>query len=347
MLKLFLLLGILFFVVYGDKTVKNVNILNKNGVRQSNATADATIIHDALNISKNATIAVNVLASRRDEERKLIKKEYYRLYGRFIVGMDFGSDKSGKYPTFVTDLLLGIYEALATDVHVAFELVKSKLTTNYKVLAEIVCTKDKYELVKIQDNYKRYYKNTLDVEIDRYIENDLKIFFKAALERKSINVPVNVAAANHVLESIFHSSNISCSITQNPTLMEFFAKENFEQIRHVSNLVKKKHDLSIENLLKRSCTDKHVLDVYEIIVRYSTDPAAYFAEELNKALYKVRNVDYIKIERIIFAHSEKDLKDIVKKYREIYSTSLASAIQEKTIPDLHQAILLKLIETFG
>lgn len=65
-------------------------------------------------------------------------------------------------------------------------------------------------------------------------------------------------------DSIFIFADF-CSVSKNPSLMNFFAKKSFEQINYVSGLHQKEKRKSIQEQLQKYCSDESLKDAYETV----------------------------------------------------------------------------------
>ncbi|XP_075219954.1 annexin A13-like [Lycorma delicatula] len=335
------------FIQCEQTTAKpSANVQKSKGIQGSdvytdyNITTDIKQLYDAMvGIGTNETAIIDVIANRNSAQRQAIIKMYSDVYDKNVV-QDLRGETSGNFRDTITALMLDRDDYLAKQLNKA---ITSFLPNDHTII-EILCTKSKDELLSLMITYEKLYNKSLKKEIEEYAALDYKVFLTSILSEKlrEKGTAVDTGKAKQQVTYIPETAD-KCTVVNNPNLNEFLAKESFAQIKYVSEMYKKDKGKSLKEQIKKLCEENSILsEAYGTVVRYADDPAEYYAEELYNAMIGLGTNDE-KLIRIIATQSDAELKQIKNKYKQLYSRSLESSIDEET-SGFYEKVLLRVIE---
>ncbi|KYO29234.1 annexin A13 [Alligator mississippiensis] len=115
------------------------------------------------------------------------------------------------------------------------------------------------------------------------------------------------------------------------------AKRNVKQLRATFQAYEKLHGKDIEEAIK-SETSGNLEKAYLTLVRCAKDCQGYFATCLHESM-KGTGTDEETLIRILVTRAEIDLPTIKEKFKQLYNSSLAQAIQSDTSGDLRKLLV--------
>ncbi|XP_039292947.1 annexin B10 isoform X2 [Nilaparvata lugens] len=297
------------------------------GDKEFSLSQDAKSLRDAIvGLGTDENTIVSILTNRTNAQRQKIARFYQQQFDKNLV-KDLSNDLSGTLKRIVKAMMMEPTELLAKSLHDCI----NRILPDDSCVISILCTRTRYELIPIIDKYLFMFNKTLLSDIDASTDGEYKVFMKTLLTPMMRDVGhVNSTVVQQKVKLI-PSKPDDCDTTKsnNHALLMMMAKDSFEQIRFIIFEHESKHNTSISEAITANCQDDTLAKAYKTIINYAKNPAAYYAQIIKKSTAGLGTNDDTLI-RTIVSRQEIDLAEIKQAYKQMYHTTLTSAVASET-----------------
>jgi annexin A7/11 len=218
------------------------------------------------------------LCRRTNQERLEISKAYQEKYERELV-KDLKSETSGKFRKILVNLMKPMAQYCAEQLRAAMK----GLGTDEELLIEILCSLPTREIKAIAAAYQENYKKTLEEALKKETSN----YFKKLLvslttgQRDETNI-TNILTAQEDAQRL-KKAGVGQMGTDEGEFYRILSARNFSQLALIAREYEKLVGNSLEHDIKKEFSGD-IKDALTSIVRCATDPGAFFAKKINKAI---------------------------------------------------------------
>ena len=272
-------------------------------------------------------VIINVLTSRSNAHRYMLKQRYKTLLGRDLV-KDLKSELSGSFEDVCIALLDSPYEL---DCRSLYEAMKG-LGTNEATLIEIVATRPTHQLYQDKILFQQLYGE----DLIKYVESETSGHFRKVLvamlqcQRHELDYPINEAELRMEAQRLYQAG-VGRWGTDETIFTQIFSIRSPVEIACIASMYKTISGHDLYDSLKKEFSG-NVEKLLKAIFYASINTPEYFATRVKNALESHGTKDKQLI-RIIVSSAEIDLKQIMQCYRKLYGKDMVSAIRDETSGD--------------
>ncbi|XP_022318148.2 annexin A4-like isoform X1 [Crassostrea virginica] len=278
---------------------------------------------------------IDVLAGHINYERQEIKKMYKTMYGQDLVD-DIKGDLSGLFEKLCLYLLMPSRLFDAFCLHQAIE----GLGTDEERLIEILCNKTNVEMESIKEEYKKYYKKSLEDDVRKDTSGHFQHILISLLQgNRSQEQEVDESKVVKDAKDLYEAGENRIG-TNTSVFNTILASRSPPHLQAVFEQYRKLSQQDIEGAIKDE-TSGNLCKAFLAVVRCIKDPLEYYADCIHKCIKGLGTNDQ-RLMELVVAHCEIDLKDIGDVYLKKYGESLALAIKGDTSGD-YGKLLVKLV----
>ena len=270
---------------------------------------------------------INILTSRSNAHRYMLKQRYKTLLGRDLV-KDLKSELSGSFEDVCIALLESPYELDCRSLYEAMD----RLGTNEETLIEIVATRPNHQLYQDRILFQQLYKR----DLIKYVESETSGHFRKILvailqcQRHELDYPINEAELRMEAQRLYQAGE-GRSGTDESVFTQIFSIRSPVEIAAIASMYKEMSGHDLYKTLKKEFSG-NTETLLKAIFNASISPQEYFATRIKKALESHGTKDKQLI-RIIVSRAEIDLNQIKQCYQKLYGKDLVKAIKEETSGD--------------
>uniref|UniRef100_A0A8C5D2B7 Annexin n=1 Tax=Gadus morhua TaxID=8049 RepID=A0A8C5D2B7_GADMO len=291
------------------------------------AEEDAGTLYKAMKgLGTDEDSILQLLTSRSNAQRQLIKASYKTLHGKDLIA-DLKGELGGKFETLIVALMT---TPLAYDVEALRNAIKGA-GTDETVLVEILASRTCQQIKDIVAAYRQEYDDSLEEDI----AGDTSGHFKRLLV---ILLQVLLLYSILLLYSALFKAGESKFGTDEQAFVTILGNRSAEHLRKVFDAYMKLAGYEMEESIKRE-TSGNLESLLLAVVRCARSVPAYFAETLYYSM-KGAGTDDNTLIRVMATRSEVDMMDIRAHYRRLFAGSLHTAIKGDTSGDYRKALLL-------
>lgn len=284
---------------------------------------EADHLHDAVRGQGTDEVCiVRILARFTNRQRKRLLQEYTERFHEDLMTV-MESEFSGTANEVVTALLYSPVTFDIKSLHKAFE------DQDFNSIVSIIISSRNDSLMDIKDDYFAEYGKTLENELSKLEDEDVKHILVSLLnvDRSSAKKRADKMAARERATLLFDDGDILSLLCE--PLGRNQLRETFAAFLHL-------HRVNIAQFIDDRCStlSQHARNTLKDCVLVIENPPRYFAKEMAKA-------DELKMLRIMVSRSEIDLYYIKKEFLSLYTRQLHDAIDKQCSYDY--AKLLKAI----
>ena len=301
--------------------------------------ADAQGLHESiLSKPKNKGQIIKIVTQRTNQQRLLIKDQYYKLFNRDLMS-DLKSELSGNFGDTVIALF---YHPVDYDCYQLRKAVKG-LGTNEDTLIEILTTRDPNTINEIKKRYPMIYPGR-DVVQD--VKGDTSGDFKKILvsllsgERPictNANKELCEQSAKALYEMVQKKKGLDINV-----LLSFFTQKSQAEFQLISQYYFKLSGQTILQLVEKEYSGD-MKKCLKGIIYALLSPSEYFANKVNKAIKGLGTNDHMLI-RVIVSRLEIDLYRIKKYYKQLFKKDMIDDIKHDTSGE-YCNLLVALVES--
>ena len=270
---------------------------------------------------------INILTSRSNAHRYMLKQRYKTLLGRDLV-KDLKSELSGSFEDVCIALLESPYELDCRSLYEAMD----RLGTNEETLIEIVATRPNHQLYQDRILFQQLYKR----DLIKYVESETSGHFRKILvailqcQRHELDYPINEAELRMEAQRLYQAGEGRLG-TDETIFTQIFSIRSPVEIAAIASMYKEMSGHDLYKTLKKEFSG-NAETLLKAIFNASISPQEYFATRIKKALESHGTKDKQLI-RIIVSRAEIDLNQIKQCYQKLYGKDLVKAIKEETSGD--------------
>ena len=276
---------------------------------------------------------INILTSRSNAHRYMLKQRYKTLLGRDLV-KDLKSELSGSFEDVCIALLESPYELDCRSLCEAMD----RLGTNEETLIEIVATRPNHQLYQDRILFQQLYKR----DLIKYVESETSGHFRKILvailqcQRHELDYPINEAELRMEAQRLYQAGEGRLG-TDETIFTQIFSIRSPVEIAAIASMYKEMSGHDLYKTLKKEFSG-NAETLLKAIFNASISPQEYFATRIKKALESHGTKDKQLI-RIIVSRAEIDLNQIKQCYQKLYGKDLVKAIKEETSGDYKKILV--------
>ncbi|CAH1775394.1 unnamed protein product [Owenia fusiformis] len=284
---------------------------------------------------------IEILTTHSNAQRQEIIKQFKAQTGKDLEE-EVKAELGGLFETLVLALLVPSSNFDAKCIHDAM-----KFGTCEKTLIQVLCSKTNSEIKAIADAYEAMY----DCEMEEDLKSDLSGTFQNIIisiiqGKRADNIEVDQELVVKDAEEIYQAGEANENGTDEYKFNKVLSLRSRAHMNAVFDQYKKIAGKEIEQTLDYEAqliAQPDTRDAFKAICAYARNPLTYFATCLHESLAGIGTDDSALI-RLIVDHSEVDLADIKKRYRELFNSTLVVDVQNDTSGD-YKKLLTAIIGT--
>ena len=278
---------------------------------------------------------INILTSRSNAHRYMLKHRYKALLGRDLI-KDLKSELSGHFEDACIALLESPYELDCRSLYEAM----ARLGTNEATLIEIVATRPTHQLYQDRLLFQQLYGK----DLVRYVESETSGHFRKVLvamlqcQRHENNYPINMPELQMEAQRLYQAGAGRWG-TDESVFTQIFSIRSPAEIATIAQCYRQLAGVDLYTSLKKEFSG-NVEKLLKAIFYASINPAEWFATRVRNAIEGPGTKDKQLI-RIIVSRFEIDLREIKLAYYRLYNRDMISDIRNDTSGD-YKKILTQL-----
>ncbi|XP_016357499.1 annexin A2-B-like [Sinocyclocheilus anshuiensis] len=276
---------------------------------------------------------IEILTKRSCSQRSEIALEYEKRAKKDLVGALKGA-LSGS----LEHLILGLMKSTAQ--YDASELKSSMkgLGTDEESLIEMVCSRNKEELMEIKKVYREMFKKELEKDVSGDTSGDFAKLLLALVQAKR-DEPSNMVDHEKIDNDArsLYEAGVNRKGTDVSTWISIFSERSVPHLQKVFERYKRYSPYDIKESIRKEVKgdlEKSFLTLVECM----ENKHLYFASRLNDAM-KSKSVKDKVVTRIIVSRCEVDLMKVRTEFKRNFGKSLYQTILEHTKGDYQRALL--------
>jgi annexin A7/11 len=278
---------------------------------------------------------INILTSRSNAHRYMLKHRYKALLGRDLI-KDLKSELSGHFEDACIALLESPYELDCRSLYEAM----ARLGTNEATLIEIVATRPTHQLYQDRLLFQQLYGK----DLVRYVESETSGHFRKVLvamlqcQRHENNYPINMPELQMEAQRLYQAGAGRWG-TDESVFTQIFSIRSPAEIATIAQCYRQLAGVDLYTSLKKEFSG-NVEKLLKAIFYASINPAEWFATRVRNAIEGSGTKD-TQLIRIIVSRFEIDLREIKLAYYRLYNRDMVSDIRNDTSGD-YKKILTQL-----
>ncbi|XP_058638310.1 annexin A2b [Onychostoma macrolepis] len=276
---------------------------------------------------------IDILTKRSCSQRGDIAFEYEKRGKKDLV-----SALKGALSGSLEHLILGLMKSTAQ--YDASELKSSMkgLGTDEESLIEMVCSRNKEELMEIKKVYREMFKKELEKDVSGDTSGDFAKLILALVQAKR-DEPSNVVDYEKIDSDAraLYDAGVKRKGTDVTTWISIFSERSVPHLQKVFERYKRYSPYDIKESIRKEVKgdlEKSFLTLVECL----ENKHLYFASRLGDAM-KTKSVKDKVITRIIVSRCEVDLMKVCAEFKRKFGKSLYQTILEHTKGDYQRALL--------
>ena len=306
------------------------------GIDQTILDNDCKALRAAMKgIGTDEDAIINILTSRSNAHRYMLKHRYKALLGRDLI-KDLKSELSGHFEDACIALLESPYELDCRSLYEAM----ARLGTNEATLIEIVATRPTHQLYQDRLLFQQLYGK----DLVRYVESETSGHFRKVLvamlqcQRHENNYPINMPELQMEAQRLYQAGAGRWG-TDESVFTQIFSIRSPAEIATIAQCYRQLAGVDLYTSLKKEFSG-NVEKLLKAIFYASINPAEWFATRVRNAIEGPGTKDKQLI-RIIVSRFEIDLREIKLAYYRLYNRDMVSDIRNDTSGD-YKKILTQL-----
>ena len=278
-------------------------------------------------IGTDEAAIINILTSRPNAHRYMLKHRYKALLGRDLI-KDLKDELSGHFEDVCIALLESPYELDCRSLYEAM----ARIGTNEATLIEIIATRPTHQLYQDKILFQQMYGK----DLVRYVESETSGHFRKVLvamlqcQRHEVDYPINEQELRMEAQRLY-SAGAGRWGTDESVFTQIFATRSPVEIAAIASFYQQIAGVDLYTSLKKEFSG-NVEKLLKAIFYCSINPPEWFATRVRNSLEGAGTKDKQLI-RIIVSRAEIDLKQIKMCYYKLYGRDMVTDIRNDTSGD--------------
>ena len=299
-----------------------------NNIAQNLLDQDCNALRAAMKgLGTDEAAIINILTSRPNAHRYMLKQRYKALLGRDLV-KDLKSELSGHFEDVCLALLESPYELDCRSLYEAMH----RLGTNEATLIEIIATRPTHQLYQDRMLFQQLYNK----DLVKYVESETSGHFRKVLvamlqcQRHENNYPINHQELQMEAQRLY-SAGAGRWGTDESMFTRIFATRSPCEIAVIAQIYRQISGVDLYTSLQKEFSG-NVEKLLKAIFYASINTPEWFATRVRNALEGAGTKD-TQLIRIIVSRAEIDLREIKQAYFRLYGRDMVSDIRSDTKGD--------------
>ena len=278
-------------------------------------------------IGTDEAAIINILTSRPNAHRYMLKHRYKALLGRDLI-KDLKDELSGHFEDVCIALLESPYELDCRSLYEAM----ARIGTNEATLIEIIATRPTHQLYQDKILLQQMYGK----DLVRYVESETSGHFRKVLvamlqcQRHEVDYPINEQELRMEAQRLY-SAGAGRWGTDESVFTQIFATRSPVEIAAIASFYQQIAGVDLYTSLKKEFSG-NVEKLLKAIFYCSINPPEWFATRVRNSLEGAGTKDKQLI-RIIVSRAEIDLRQIKQAYYKLYGRDMVTDIRNDTSGD--------------
>ena len=278
-------------------------------------------------IGTDEAAIINILTSRPNAHRYMLKHRYKALLGRDLI-KDLKDELSGNFEDVCIALLESPYELDCRSLYEAM----ARIGTNEATLIEIIATRPTHQLYQDKILFQQMYGK----DLVRYVESETSGHFRKVLvamlqcQRHEVDYPINEQELRMEAQRLY-SAGAGRWGTDESVFTQIFATRSPVEIAAIASFYQQIAGVDLYTSLKKEFSG-NVEKLLKAIFYCSINPPEWFATRVRNSLEGKGTKDKQLI-RIIVSRAEIDLRQIKQAYYKLYGRDMVTDIRNDTSGD--------------
>jgi len=296
---------------------------------------DSKVLYTAMKgLGTNEKKIIDIVANRSSAQLMEVEKTFNTMYGEDLKKW-LGKELKGHLEKVVLGRFFEPYHYQAYVLRCAM----GGMGTDERALVDVICTKNKREMIYVKRAYESLYERDLVKDIESETSGHFKRILVSLASAGREHKRVDEDLANKEAKALYEAGEAKCG-TDEETFNVVFATRSFPQIRATMRAYKKHTGQDMASVIEKEMS-KDLKRAYLTLIHYIEDPITYFSEVLYHSMAGAGTDDNTLI-RTVLSRCEIDLGDIKKRFDKLHQKSLDMAIKSETSGD-YRKIMLEIV----
>jgi len=297
------------------------------------AETDAKVLYKAMKgFGTDEDKILNVVANRSSAQLMAVEKKFRTMYGDDLPRW-LEKELKGNFEKVVLGRFFGPRGYQAYCLRNAMK----GMGTDERALIDVICTKNKVEMIMVKRAYQSLYNRDLIKDIQSETSGDFKRILVSLASADRDEKPVDEELAKTDAQALYDAGEGKWG-TDEGTFNRIFAGRSFPQLRATFLAYKKKTGQDMGTVIEKEMS-KNLKNSFLTLVRYIQDPITYYSEVLYRSM-KGMGTDDRTLIRTVLSRCEIDLGVIKKRFEKLHQKTLDKAIKSETSGDYRKIMLM-------
>ena len=212
------------------------------------------------------------------------------------------------------------------------------ISVNEETIIEIIATKSNYYLYQMEQRYQKMHGKKIENDIGRFKVVFMMAIYNILCGKRSENINVDIKECTDKVKILYNAGEKKIG-TDEKVFTEILVKSSFEEIKMINNIYIQKYNHDLVKAIEKEFSGK-LRKLLKAIVRYSVDPAEYYARIVNHAVKGLGSNNSLLIRTLVTRH-EIDMPQIREAYKRLFNKDMIKDIEDDTSGD-YRKLLVKL-----
>lgn len=296
---------------------------------------DSKVLYSAMKgLGTNEKKIINIVANRSSAQLMEVEKNFNTMYGQDLKRW-LGKELKGHLEKVVLGRFFGPCHYQAYVLRGAM----AGMGTDERALIDVICTKNKREMILVKRAYESLYKRDLVKDIESETTGHFRRILVSLASAGRESKFVDEELAHTEAKSLYEAGAAKWG-TDEETFNMVFAFRSFPQIRATMRAYKKHTGEDMAKVIEKEMSNDLKL-AYLTLIHYIEDHVTYFSEVLYDSM-KGMGTDDNTLIRTVLSRCEIDLGDIKTRFEKLHQMSLDKAIKSETSGD-YRKIMLEIV----
>jgi len=297
------------------------------------AETDAKVLYKAMKgFGTDEDKILNVVANRSSAQLVAVEKKFRTMYGDDLAKW-LEKELRGNFEKVV---LGRFFRPLGYQAY-CLRNAMAGMGTDERALIDVICTKNKQEMIKVKKAYQAMYNRDLIKDIQSETSGDFRRILVSLVSAERDEKPVDEDLAKTDAQALYDAGEGKWG-TDEGTFNRIFAGRSFPQLRATFLAYKKKTGQDMGTVIEKEMS-KNLKKSFLTLVRYIQDPITYYTEVLYRSM-KGMGTDDRTLIRTVLSRCEIDLGVIKKRFQKLHQKTLDKAIKSETSGDYRKIMLM-------
>jgi len=297
------------------------------------AETDAKVLYKAMKgFGTDEDKILNIVANRSSTQLMAVEKKFRTMYGDDLPKW-LEKELRGNFEKVVLGRFFGPrgYQAYC------LRNAMAGMGTDERALIDVICTKNKQEMIMVKRAYQSLYNRDLIKDIQSETSGDFRRILVSLVSADRDEKPVDEDLAKTDAQALYDAGEGKWG-TDEGTFNRIFAGRSFPQLRATFLAYKKKTGQDMGTVIEKEMS-KNLKKSFLTLVRYIQDPITYYTEVLYRSM-KGMGTDDRTLIRTVLSRCEIDLGVIKKRFQKLHQKTLDKAIKSETSGDYRKIMLM-------